>query len=253
MTMAETEFQRQQSAGPGLSQIERVADAYVAPTKTFMDIRRNASWWLPFLLGIIVSFLFVSSIDRKIGFEQVAQANINRSAQTQQRMSAMPEAQREHAMRIIATSTKIASYAYPAITLIVALIAAGILMMSFNFGLGAKASYKQYLAVWFYAGLPFLIKYLLAAISIFAGVSAEQFDINNPVGTNIGWYLSSDVPLWLRTMLSSVDVFTIWVVVLLALGCSTVARVKRSSAAIVVVGWWVLLILGFTMGAAIRG
>ncbi len=236
----------------GLSQVERVVDTFVAPTKTFTDIRRNASWWLPFLLGIIVSLVFVVSIDRQIGFEEVAQANINRSAQAQERMSSLTDAQRQQSMHVIATSTKVVSYAYPAIALIFALIAAGILTMSFNFGLGAKADYKQYLAIWFYAGLPFLIKFLLAAISIFAGVSAEHFDINNPVGTNVGWYLTSDSPLWVRTLLSSADIFTVWVVLLLILGCTTVARVKRGSAAIVVIGWWVLIVLGGTIMAAIQ-
>ena len=237
----------------GLSQIERVVDAYVAPTKTFDDIRRNASWWLPFLLGIVVSLAFAYSVDRQIGFDQVAQASINRNAQAQERMSSLTDAQRQRSMHIIATTMKIGCFAAPVIGLIFALIAAGILMMSFNFGLGARGSYQQYLAVWFYAGLPFLIKFLLAAIAIFAGASTEQFDIRNPIGTNIGWYLSSDVPQWLRTLFSSADVFTIWVVILLVLGCSTVARVKRSSAAFIVVGWWVLIILSGTVIAAIRG
>ena len=251
MSAMETAMQ-QPAETAGLSQVERVVDTFVAPTKTFTDIRRNASWWLPFLLGIIVSLVFVVSIDRQIGFEEVAQANINRSAQAQERMSSLTDAQRQQSMHVIATSTKVVSYADPAIALIFALIAAGILTMSFNFGLGAKADYKQYLAIWFYAGLPFLIKFLLAAISIFAGVSAEHFDINNPVGTNVGWYLTSDSPLWVRTLLSSADIFTVWVVLLLILGCTTVARVKRGSAAIVVIGWWVLIVLGGTIMAAIQ-
>lgn len=237
----------------GLSQVERVVDAYVAPSKTFTDILRNASWWLPFLLGIVISLVFVYSVDRQIGFDQVAEANINRSAQTQQRMSSLPEAQRAQTMHTIAASTRIISYAYPVVALIIALIAAGMLMVSFNFGLGATATFKQYLAVWFYAGLPYIIKYLIAAIAIFAGASAEQFDMSNPVGTNVGWYLSSDVPMWLRTLFSSVDIFTIWVVVLLVFGCAIVARVKRSSAAVIVVGWWLLIILGSTVVAAVQG
>jgi hypothetical protein len=251
MTAMEAAMQ-QPGESAGLSQVERVVDTFVAPTKTFTDIRRNASWWLPFLLSILVSLAFVTSIDRKIGFDQVAQSNVNRSAQTQQRMSALTDAQREQSIHTIAGFTRVVSYLYPVIGLIFAVICAGILMLTFNFGLGAKASYKEYLAVWFYAGLPFLIKLLLAAIAIFAGVSAEQFDINNPVGTNVGWYLTSDVPLWLRTLFSSADIFTLWVVVLLIIGCSTIARVKRSSAAIVIIGWWVLIILGGTIMAAIQ-
>jgi hypothetical protein len=252
MTAMEAAMQ-QPGESAGLSQVERVVDTFVAPTKTFTDIRRNASWWLPFLLSILVSVAFAASIDRQISFEQVAQSNINRSAQAQQRMSTLTDAQRQQSIHTIAAFTRVVSYVYPVLGLILALICSGILMMSFNFGLGARASYKQYLAVWFYAGLPFLIKFLLAAIAIFAGVSAEQFDINNPVGTNVGWYLTSDVPLWVRTLFSSADIFTLWVVLLLILGCSTVARVKRSSAAIVIIAWWVLIILGGTIMAAVQG
>jgi hypothetical protein len=252
MTAMEAAMQ-QPGESAGLSQVERVVDTFVAPTKTFTDIRRNASWWLPFLLSILVSVAFAASIDRQIGFEQVAQTNINRSAQTQQRMSTLTDAQRQQSIHTIAAFTRVVSYVYPVLGLIFALICSGILMMSFNSGLGARASYKQYLAIWFYAGLPFLIKFLLAAIAIFAGVSAEQFDINNPVGTNVGWYLTSDVPLWVRTLFSSADIFTLWVVLLLILGCSTVARVKRSSAAIVIIAWWVLIILGGTIMAAVQG
>lgn len=251
MTAMEAAMQ-QPGESAGLSQIERVVDTFVAPTKTFTDIRRNASWWLPFLLGILVSLVFVSSIDRKIGFEQVAQTNINRSAQTQQRMSTLTDAQRQQQIHTVGNVTRVISYAFPVVSVILSLICAGVLMMSFNFGLGAKASYKEYLAVWFYAGLPMLIKFPLAAIAIFAGVSAEQFDINNPVGTNVGWYLTSDVPLWVRTLFSSADIFTFWAVFLLILGCSTIARVKRSSAAIVIIGWWVLIILAGTITAAIQ-
>ena len=36
----------------GLSQVERVVDTFVAPSKTFADILRSTSWWLPFLIQI---------------------------------------------------------------------------------------------------------------------------------------------------------------------------------------------------------
>ena len=33
--------------GKPLSQTERVVDTFLAPTKTFADVLRSASWWLP--------------------------------------------------------------------------------------------------------------------------------------------------------------------------------------------------------------
>ena len=33
-----------------LSQGARIVDTFIAPSKTFTDLRRSAQWWLPFLL-----------------------------------------------------------------------------------------------------------------------------------------------------------------------------------------------------------
>ena len=38
-------------ATPALSQGERVIDTFIAPSKTFTDILRSQSWWLPFLIS----------------------------------------------------------------------------------------------------------------------------------------------------------------------------------------------------------
>lgn len=237
----------------GLNQIERVLDTYVAPQKAFLDVRRNASWWLPFLIGVFVSLLFTYAVDRQIGFRKVAEINVARNAQAQERMDALSPAQREQALATIATTTRVFSYAYPFISLVFSLMLALVLMVSFNFGLGAKEHYKRYVAVWMYASLPFAIKYALAAITLFAGANTDRFDVQNPVGTNIGWYLSSDAPLWLRTLLASADIFTIWTVALLIVGCATVAGVKRSTAAVVIVGWWLMMIMGFIVSATFQG
>ena len=62
-------------AGPEptpLSEPARIFNTYIAPAKTFIDIRRNASWWAPWLLISFVSLVFIAVIGRQIGFEQIA-------------------------------------------------------------------------------------------------------------------------------------------------------------------------------------
>lgn len=236
----------------GLGQIGRVVNAYVAPAKTFADIRRSASWWLPFLLGVVVAYLFTFAVQREVGFQKVAENSMQSNVQMQEKMSSMTPAQVQQMYATVAKVTRTISYAAPIGTLIFALVASSLLMASFNFGLGANVPYAQYLAVWFYAGLPLLFKWILASITLFTGLGADQFQIENPVGTNIGFYLSPDAPKWLSTLLSSADIFTLWTVILLVIGCATVAKVKRSSAAAIVVGWWMLAILGMTAMAALR-
>ena len=61
------------SGQPGLSQGARIANTFFAPSKTFDDIKRSASWWLPFLLMAVVSCGFAFTVDKKVGWEQVTQ------------------------------------------------------------------------------------------------------------------------------------------------------------------------------------
>ncbi len=241
------------SAPQGLSQIERVIDAYVAPSKTFTDIRRSSSWWLPFLLSMLASLLFTFALQHEIGFQKVAESIVNNNPQMQERTRSMTPAQVQGMETGIATGVRMISYAFPVILLLIALISSGVLMASFNFGLGAQASFAQYLALWFYGTLPLLLKSLLTSVTLFAGLGADQFQMENPVGSNIGFYLGQDAPAWLSKLLSFADVFTIWSVLLLILGGAIIAKVKRNSAAIVVVGWFVLVILVSTVMAVLRG
>src|SRR5579862_9748343 len=44
---------------PPLSESARIVDIFIAPSKTFTDLHRNASWWAPWLLISISSLAFV--------------------------------------------------------------------------------------------------------------------------------------------------------------------------------------------------
>ena len=59
-----------------------------------------------------------------------------------------------------------------------------------NFGMGAKTTFGQNFAVAMYAGLPKIFIGLLNIVFVYAGVNTENFDLNNPVGTNIGYYMT---------------------------------------------------------------
>ena len=103
---------------------------------------------------------------------------------------------------------------------------------------GGRATYNQMLAVWFYGTLPLIFISVLTVVSLYAGMSGDSFNIRNTLGTNVGYYLQNSAPLWLVTLLSSVDIVAIWAAVLLTMGVSTVAGIKRGAAAAMVFGWW---------------
>lgn len=59
-----------QEAAP-LSQGARIINIFIAPSKTFTDLRRSAAWWAPFLLMTVVSLIFVYTAGQKIGFRKI--------------------------------------------------------------------------------------------------------------------------------------------------------------------------------------
>ena len=73
----------------GLSQIERVANVFVAPAATFRDILRSTSWWLPFVLLVASTIGTAFMVDRKVGFDQAYQNQVHASQKLQDRMASL--------------------------------------------------------------------------------------------------------------------------------------------------------------------
>jgi hypothetical protein len=238
--------------GPGLSQVERVVDTFIAPTKTFNDILRNTSWWLPFLLAVVVSLCVTVVIDKQVGFDRVVENVIHQSPSQEEKLASLTPEQRANQMKGMATGYRYTSYGFPVLILLFSAIASLVLWGSFNFGLGARTTFGQMFCLWMYCSLPKLLTGILTIVTIYFGGNAENFDLKNAVGTNIGYYLP-DAPAWLRAVLSSFDVIGIWTLILLVIGTSVVARVSRGQAAAVVIGWWVLILVISAVSAAVFG
>ena len=223
-----------------LSQGARVINTFIAPSKTFTDLRRNASWWAPWLLISVVSIAFVWSMAKQVGFEQISKNQIAHSSRADQFDKLPPDQQ---ARRLQISSKIIAFFAYgsPFLLLLYCLIGTLALWLTFKLAFGAETTFGQAYSITMYAWLPGIIGAILGTISLFAGVNPEGFDINNPVGTNLAYYLDPETTgKFLRGMASSIDVLSIWTVVLVGIGYACTSKVKRSTAIIVVAVWYVV-------------
>jgi len=236
----------------GLSQVERVVDTFVAPSKTFRDILRSTSWWLPFVLLVVVTMGSTYAIDQKIGFDRVAEQSVTQSSTTEEQMASLPADQRAVAIHRIAVVQKYGSYGAAIIILIFVAIVALLNWASLNFGLGAKTTYGQNFAVCMYAGLPKIFIGLLNIVFVYANVNTENFDLNNPVGTNLGYYMTSS-PHWAQMAGSFFDIFGLWTLALSVIGLAIISKKTKGQAAIVAVGWWLIGLLVLTGVTAARG
>jgi hypothetical protein len=226
-----------------LSEPERIIDTFIAPSKTFTDLRRNASWWGPFLLMVIFSAAFVYVGGQKVGFRKAMENQMRAQPKQLEQIEQLPPDQREQRLETGTKITKTISYVFPAIQLLILVIIAAILFATFKFAAGADVSFKVALAIVVYAALPGLLKISLAMLSLLAGASPDSFTFQNPVATNPGYFMNPADSPFLYSLASSFDIFLIWTLVLTAIGFSTVSKVKRGTALAIVFGWWFVFTL----------
>ncbi len=226
---------------PPLSQVERVVDTFVAPSKTFSDIRRNASWWVPWILIAIASLAMVAVVDKKLGMEKVVENQLALSAKQAEKLDQLSPDQRAAQIQIIVKVNRAFAYAYPVIAVIIVAIIAAVLLGTFNFGFGAHLSFNQCMAISMYASLPGIIKALIAILAISVG-GGGGLTFQSPVASNLGGLVDPSSH-FLYSIATSLDVFTIWILVLSGLGYACVAKLKTGTCMAVVFGWWAVVVL----------
>ena len=250
--MSELEVQPVADAATGLTQLERITCTFTAPSRTFEDIKRgNRSWWLPLIVMALAGYLLFAVVSQKIGLQQVVDNQVRFSPKAQERIANATPEQRQTSSKISIAITKGVFIGGPVLGLIFIAVFSLVLLGTINFIFGGRAKYSNIFAVYYYAYLPTVVKVLLGIVVIYAGIAPESFNIKNFAPTNVGAFLDpAETNPAIYALATSIDAITIWILVLLGIGVSTVAGVKRSSGYIAVFGWWAIgVLLGVTAAA----
>jgi hypothetical protein len=127
-------------------------------------------------------------------------------------------------------------------TLFSVFIVAVILMFLFDTMMSAGVGLKRMMAIVAYGILPLVIQTALSMVVLFLK-DPEEFNLRNPLMFNIGAYMSADSPAALRALGSSIDLFSLWILVLLAIGVSAAGRkVSFGKAFTGIFSLWALLV-----------
>jgi len=132
----------------------------------------------------------------------------------------------------------------PIVIIVIALATAGVLLMVCKM-MGASVGFKQMFGIASYAMLPGLISSILTVIVIFIK-NPDDFNLQNPLAFNLGAFLEPppNSSKALYSMATSIDLFSFWTILLLAVGISVAARkFSFSKALMAVVVPWVVLVL----------
>ena len=202
-----------------LSEAARLAGVFFSPGKAFADIARRPSWWVPVVIVAILSTIYLNAFTQRVGWESVIRPTIERLPNSQ----AMTAQQREQTITRAAGFYKYLGYASPVLTFFWVFIVAVLLMFLFDTLMSAGVGLKRMMAITAYGFLPLVVQTALSMVVLFLK-DPEEFNLQNPLMFNIVAYLSPDAPGALRALGSSIDLFSIWIIVLLAFGVSAAAR-----------------------------
>lgn len=247
-----------------LGPLSRLTGTLLSPGEAFADVNRKPTWLAPFLIAVITTLAF------SFFFEWRAQPDWDKFFQTavekrlgkplkdlppdqQEQIKKQVDIQKKFATTdikstvsiLIATGRTIVFYA------IVFLIAAGIFALGLML-MQAQTTFKKILSVvawsWCATGLVYTIV-MVASLMVRDSASLKEINLADPAGivpSNLAVILPSGSSPVLSSIAASFDIFTIWYLIVLAIGFAAIAGAKKfktSKAATLVFGVWVIWVL----------
>ncbi len=217
----------QQAPAP-VSSFGRLFGVFFEPKATFESIVQRPTWVLPMLALILISIVIVALIGSRVGWRQVMERQIANSPRAQQRMEQIPPEQRE---QILARQAKFAGVvAYVLVvagTAIAEVVVAALLLAVFNIVSGSKIGFSTSLGIVAHSWMPYVITGLLGILILFIK-DPTTIDTQNLVASNPGALLPDGSAKWLVSLLTSLDLFTFWVLALQGIGYSVTNPKKIS-------------------------
>ncbi|MFZ0332804.1 MAG: YIP1 family protein [Candidatus Acidiferrales bacterium] len=223
----------------------RVIGAIVSPRATFRDIARKPGWLLPVLILIVINLAVIATFSQHVGWRTLIEKQDLQSRRAQQQMAQMTPEQKQHLIDLQAKAAPIFGYVGGVVGAPIVLLVVGAIFMGiFNATSSTALDFKTSFSIAAHAWMPLTILGLLGIVVMFLK-PPDTVNIQNLVASNVGALLSNSASMWLQTLCGSLDIFSFWVIGLLALGYS-VARPKKLSmgtALAWVVGVWLVFVL----------
>jgi hypothetical protein len=234
-------------AEPKPNPFQRIIGVLFSPDATFASIARRPDWVVPLALIVILSLANGILISSRIDFGAPArEAMAQNKNMTQQDM--------DRAERMSVGMGKVAKFIGPVIAIIVLLIVAGALLLTVRL-MGGEGDFKQAFSVTCYAWIPNIIQAIVLTIIVLAkgSTAINPQTIPTIVRSNPAFLVDMKTQPMAFALLSSLDLFTIWVIVLLVIGFAYVGRISKAKAAVAVLSLWAVTILFKLIPAALQG
>jgi hypothetical protein len=218
----------------------RLIGVYFSPGETFPEMARAPRALAP-IIGLTLLFLASGFlIASRVPMDKMTEDRIQQQIASGQLTEERAEQQRE-SMRKIAPFMKFIIPIASTFWAIVLVFAIAGLAKLVSMMMGIENKYMPLVSVTTYTMLAVYIVTTVIFVILLFIKPADEFDWNNPIGSNLAALLGAlgveGMPKLVKGVLSYVDVFYIWKVVLIAIGCAAVSHKLKSSSAMVYAGF----------------
>jgi len=214
----------------------RVAGVLVAPGKTFQAIAARPTWVAPMLVLVLLSTVVGYMVTQRL---DMAQALRHQNEVTGGRLTAEELDQRIEMVQKLQPFLALFQglIAAPAFYLLVALL----FWVGFRL-LGSEITWTASLGTTLHGLMPLAVAAMLAIPVIWNRASITQEEARGAafLASSLAAFAPDDASATTRALLGSVDLFSLWAIILLSIGYRTVARVSRAAAVGVVLSLWLL-------------
>jgi hypothetical protein len=209
-----------------ISPFGRVIGVLFSPGKTFEDIVRKPSWLVPIIISTLLSIIAVVALNQRVNWREYITQQMEKNPRTANLSADQKQQQAEVGAKFTVAIVYVAGVIVP---VCFALLVGLVMMGAYNLLAGAGARFGQSFAILAHVGLVGIISTPIFLLVLFLKPPGT-IDPDNPVVTNLGALLPEDSAKWLVALCKSVDIFSIWMLILIAIGFAAVNPRKLKGA-----------------------
>jgi hypothetical protein len=232
---------------PAISAVGRVIGVFFSPKQTFEDIVRKPSWVLPIALLTLFSIGVSFAINQRINFREFMTQQIEKNP----RSANLSAEQKQQQIEGGAKFTPIVIWAFGVCGPVLFVLFVALAMWgAYNLLGGANTNFGTSFAITAHAALTGLVSSSLMILVLYLKPPGTV-DLENPVATNLAAVLADDSAKWLFKLLNSIDIFSFWTLILLAIGFAATnpKKLKGSKAFTIAFSVWAVYVV-FRVGGA---
>jgi hypothetical protein len=232
---------------PAISPIGRVFGVFFSPKPTFEDIVRKSSWVLPFVLLTLFSIGVTFAINQRINWREFMTQQIEKSPRSANMSAEQKQQQIDGGAKFTPIFTWAIGVCGPILFILVVALA---MWGAYNLLGGANTDFSTSFAITSHAALTGLVSSLLFILILYLKPYGTV-DLENPVATNLAAFLPDDSAKWLAVLLKSIDIFTFWTLILLAIGFAATnpKKLRGSKAFTIAFSVWAVYVICRVGGA----